>query len=990
MEPCRYKWKRFWCQPDARINLSDSGFLVNPEAEHGQLMNPDVLAFESIANTPCLILLGEPGVGKSTAIEDETSRTKVVCEASGDDLLSVDLRSYQTDQRLHNHVFESPTVNKWRSGTHRLHLFLDSMDECLLRIDNIGAVLINEFKDLSVARLSVRIACRTADWPLGLTSQLQKLWGKDNAKVYELVPLRRIDVETAAQQNDLPPSDFMNEVLRRQAVPLAIKPVTLQFLLNTYKKRHGFPATQAELYGEGCRLLCEETRDEKRQTNLTADERLAVAARIAATTVFCNRYAIWTDIDQGDVPEEDVPLRQLTGGEVTAQGAKVAVSINGARQALNTGLFSSRGLPRIGWAHQTYSEFLAARFLIDNGFSADRMVSLLVHPGGKIVPQLHETAAWLASMLPEIFRRMMDLEPELLLRSDAATADAKDRMQLTENLLRLFAEGQLLDIDFSLRSRYQKLCHPRLGEQLGPYVRDKGKGLVVRRVAITMAEACDALSLSDDLVAVSLDETDLHDVRVTAAFAVVRMGDDNAKSALRPLALGTAGPDPDDELKGCGLMCTWPSLLRAPELFEALTPRKRSNLFGMYHRFLTRDIAKDLDPNDLPVAIRWVAERREHGDPISPFQKIADSIAAKALDYLEAPEVLEALATAIGASLSIESYPPYGRQESEFKRKLEQNDSKRRRLFLSVLPLAPPSPTWTFLLLEGSLILPHDFLWLLDQLVKTKAYSDQRTLVDLIIRMFDQRDPDQLDALLQSSKRHELLASEVRWVLNPVILDSPQGEEMKRHWAQMNQRSVDAQGPPLLDPPPDKRIATLLQRFEEGDLDAFWRLNLDLTLEPNSTRYGDEFESDITAQPGWKRSDPATRQRIVDAVKLYLPKYEPPAPAGWIKSNIFPRPCLAGYRALSLLLREAPDDIDALPQACWRKWAPMTLAYQLYGNNVVGEVHQSLTRLAYKNAPDTILGTLGSLIDKENEAHGVIFVLERLVSIWDRALASAF
>ena len=34
------------------------------------------------------------------------------------------------------------------------------------------------------------------------------------------------------------------------------------------------------------------------------------------------------------------------------------------REVLDTGLFSARGERRMGWAHQTYEEFLGANYLI--------------------------------------------------------------------------------------------------------------------------------------------------------------------------------------------------------------------------------------------------------------------------------------------------------------------------------------------------------------------------------------------------------------------------------------------------------------------------------------------------------------------------------------------------------------------------------------------------------------------------------------------------
>jgi predicted NACHT family NTPase len=403
-----YNWKRFWCPRGGRINLWDRGFLADPDGEWGSALNPDVVPFQAVAQFPCLILLGEPGIGKSTALRGECDRAQEGAAKSGRETHWVDLQAYQTDSRLHQDVFESSALCSWRQGTHHLDLFLDSLDECRMRIDNVSAVLTSELERLPIERLSLRIACRTAEWPSGLESALRRLWGNDAVKAFELAPLRRVDVAEAARTTGVDPNAFLSELGRREAVPLAIKPVTLEFLLNTYRRRQGFPASQAQLYAEGCRCLCEETSESRRDArllgDLTADQRLAIAARIAAITILCNHYAIWTGTDRGDVPSEDIRLEDLIGGAEGKNDAAVEVSRAAIRETLDTGLFSSRGLDRIGWAHQTYAEFLAARFLVEHGLPPNRIMTLIVHPDGKIVPQLRETAAWLANMKPEVFR----------------------------------------------------------------------------------------------------------------------------------------------------------------------------------------------------------------------------------------------------------------------------------------------------------------------------------------------------------------------------------------------------------------------------------------------------------------------------------------------------------------------------------------------------------------------------------------------------------
>ena len=68
-----------------------------------------------------------------------------------------------------------------------MHLFLDSLDECLLRIDTIVAFLPEELKKLPVDRLSLRIACRTAVWPLLLEEELRNCGPEINSAFTNLL-----------------------------------------------------------------------------------------------------------------------------------------------------------------------------------------------------------------------------------------------------------------------------------------------------------------------------------------------------------------------------------------------------------------------------------------------------------------------------------------------------------------------------------------------------------------------------------------------------------------------------------------------------------------------------------------------------------------------------------------------------------------------------------------------------------------------------------
>jgi len=72
--------------------LSDDGYLYNPDSKLGQIHNPDVVPFESIADIPCLGLLGEPGIGKTQTMQAERKSIGTKIEKEGDQPLWLDLR----------------------------------------------------------------------------------------------------------------------------------------------------------------------------------------------------------------------------------------------------------------------------------------------------------------------------------------------------------------------------------------------------------------------------------------------------------------------------------------------------------------------------------------------------------------------------------------------------------------------------------------------------------------------------------------------------------------------------------------------------------------------------------------------------------------------------------------------------------------------------------------------------------------------------------
>jgi len=157
MPELTYNWKRYWCPRDGTIDLSDGGYLRVPHS--------DVVPFESISSTQCLVLLGEPGMGKSFAMRAERQAIDSQIAQAGGKTRWLDLREFGSEDRLIHELFGRQVLTEWKESNYPLHIFLDSLDEALLRIDTISAILITELRQYPKERLYLRIACRTADWP---------------------------------------------------------------------------------------------------------------------------------------------------------------------------------------------------------------------------------------------------------------------------------------------------------------------------------------------------------------------------------------------------------------------------------------------------------------------------------------------------------------------------------------------------------------------------------------------------------------------------------------------------------------------------------------------------------------------------------------------------------------------------------------------------------------------------------------------------------
>jgi hypothetical protein len=989
-----YPWKRFWCLKKGRYHMDDWGYLLDPESEYGRLIQPDVVSEEAFDKTTCLALLGEPGIGKTEAIKALVSRREDEANVQTD-LLFLDLRAYGQEGRLYKDIFENQKFVNWINSSRTLEIVLDSLDECLIHVKTLSPMLISEFKKYPVSRLRLRVACRTSEWPVLLSQELPQIWGIENYGEYELLPLHREDVAAAARVEHLNSEEFLRTLEERGMVPFAVKPMTLIMLLKQYQQAEGLGGDIVELYERYCHYLCSEPSIFRRDIGATGliepSLRLAVAQRIAAITMFCKRASIYKGQNRGEIINEDITLSDMAGGMESVDGVSTLVTEAILRDVLGTGLFAGGEGERHVWSHWTYAEFLTARYIIRHQLSLEQIRDLIFthqefdEEGSRVVPQLKETAAWLATMHLPLLREIAKSDPQVLLRSPIAGTDASIRKELTYSLLRKAEEETITDFD--LRQRYKALFHPGLADQLRPYITDRKRGFLVRRMAIDIAEACEVRELVEDLLKVALDEhEDIH-TRFQAADAVSEIGDTNTKVRLRPL-LDVGDIDEDDELRGCALRALWPDHLTAEELFSNITKPKRGNFFGMYQLFLGQELMPHLKTCDLPTALAWV-QRLPEDKPgeINALQDLTTDILQKAWENLDDDMVLERF-TEIAIN-RIENYKPiFGDRPHRGEHRVELDDPiKRRRLVKAImLKLEEKQITsvWQSLDMAG-LITQEDFSWLIDRISTCQSEKEKELWAKLVLMTFDWT-PEKLEKVWEAKKSIPALEKEFEDLFSPIELDSDRARRLRKTHEMVTRSQKESIGGP---PPPSfhEIIGKQLDKFESGDTNAWWVLTLELTIKLKGRNYfyGDELQSDLTSTPGWNAIDVLTRERVIRTAYEYLLRADPHTD-DWFGKNIFHRPAAAGYKALHLLQKLAPEQLSKVSNEVWAKWTPIILAYPESPIADAEQPMKSLVARTYCHAPDVTIKRLLALIDKDNTDHGHIFILRKMDKAWSTEL----
>lgn len=981
-------WQRFWCRLGSTIDCGQDGrgFLSDPESEFGSHQNPNLRTLNSLvpAIGP-LILCGEPGIGKTSELA-QLHRELNADQSPNPSILRLNARQHVGDMaELREHTVKTDRWRQWRQGNHVLTFMLDAVDEGRVRIPALVSQMAGMLENEPIERLRLILTCRSAEWPHEMGRQLLALWNLADAEhkpLYELCPLRRIDVEQAAEIHGLPTSAFMSALWEKQIVGMATRPVTLLFLLDEFRANNAFPATRQQLYERGVRKLCSEIDPHrieilrslrKTESVVTLDQRVMAAQYIAATTLCSGCFSISLEDKVTPQPVEGCfPVSACSSEH--GQPSLLALE-----EAVESALFTSVGERLHGFAHLTFAECLAAQAL--GRLPLRQVRSLLLQSdetGEHVIPQLGELAAWAACCNKDFCRHLLRVDPVDLLRCDAALLPDDLKSSLIDAILEGADSGKILD-DYTHYTFFHTLRHPSIFTQLTPWIGEKNRSADARSIAIEIAERCQISELSDILWKVVRDDSD--PARENAAEALCMVLPDHRVPELVVLIQNAPETDPDQSILAWSLGRLIPSHWRIRDALPYLLPRRNDSFFGSYHALLEHKLPSMLEEQDVVPVLQWIKADPRCLDSLSSRQKLAKRAVHAAIFRLNEPDVAEALCSLWLSLVDKYHVDNLAGQEDIQKMLLENVELKRQLITLLLNNLGDANSARRYMLLGHTRLLnePEDLDWLLEEISLVDP-ENRRAWANIIQSMCwdDRLLVPNWDKFLSRVERVPELAERFEW-LRAWDLDAPEARKAKADWLRNKWR--DAKWEKKIkdrkhDATPYRVEA--LSRIRSGDSDgwyALWHV-LHWGLEDQQAKH--LWCIAVEQFPGWKLLNAEERALATRGAYLFLSQRVEESKT-WGRNS---KAAMAGACAVWLLREELAKN-KSLRELVSQAWTRMCANIRTDSDKDA----LSLFALVYKIAPDQTLNALRESLEENRTSHRHLFAVRHAKECWDQRLS---
>lgn len=374
-----------------------------------------VQLLSQLRGEPYVVLLGEPGAGKSTALEYEAI-------AEGGEIATC------------REVMNGSPIGE--SGT----AYLDALDE--YRSGDGGKDklmrLANAISKSNIRRW--RLTCRAEDWRATADiNAMRRAANNEPIIVAHLLPLNDEEAQLVLVSLGEPdPDRFVGEARNRGAGAFLENPLSLRLLHSVVVSNGVWPTSRFDLFARATSALAHE-HDPERETDPRpgAEEILAAAGAMSFYLLTSGAKALW---------RSNALPPGATGNDYVATHA-LGLEAPVLEAALDTAMFRGEGHAFAPF-HRTVAEFLAGRFLArrvigageTSAFPLRRAIALITGSDHKAPSELRGLYAWFAAHLQSEgdrvgARRLIQHDAATVLAyGDAAAFDTAARREILYNL----------------------------------------------------------------------------------------------------------------------------------------------------------------------------------------------------------------------------------------------------------------------------------------------------------------------------------------------------------------------------------------------------------------------------------------------------------------------------------------------------------------------------------------------------------------------------
>jgi len=700
-----------------------------------------------------------------------------------------------------------------------------------------------------------------------------------------------------------------------------------------------------------------------------------VAGRIATLMLICGRSAIWTGRAE-KAAASDLTLDEICAADDRVGASDFNVTPPIVTAVLESPLFWPREAGRVGFYHQTFAESLAAEYLRDLPFTQKRSLLCEKDRHGEFVhPHLAELAAWMSADSVEFLQHLLTHDPETLLRSDVSALKEGSRARLVDAVLARAHDEQLFDAR-GLERFFHTLDHPGLAQQLRPFIRDRTKNHVVRRMAFAIAEACKVSELVDDAIACLRDPKD--GMHSCAAASLDDMMDDSSFSKVerflqakrkQPLAAGVQ------------LSILHALMEHGWTLTQALPFADGALQKGSMNGHI---LAQHAAAGDAEALLRGCLRWKGCFDSLSRYHPLVRQAHDLGLARIGEPRIRRLMARvwwrARRRYLQDGFLPPTHAKGPRLDTTLRTDAALRLRFVADTIDCPAKDEhdrSWRML----ELTLAEDFPQLLER-AQLGSRRRRNVYAQLAARAYNSELHVAFwDQLLAAIDRSPELKKAFAW-LRVWELNSPETKKAQTDYRRSLQwqREAEERKKGKLQPNPVDIWNRDLANLDVGKPVHWLTLASNLYYRGGQERADDEDRVDLRTSPGWKHHDEIARAKILAGARRFLLK---------VKGN--PKHRAGGccdfnhwaYRAIYLLKDEIESSTE-LSEAVRKYWLP--IIYDEFSN--ADAHHLDLMAIAYRLDGSKLRWMLKSeVLRQAKKDSGLTIALGEFALCWDRALA---